>query len=233
MLYITGDLHGDKSTIRGYLDTLKETTKDDILIIAGDFGLPWWSPLTSYWKNYKDVKLLKLLADGPFTTCFIDGNHENFNQLAKYPLEEKWGGLVQNIEGCYHLMRGEIYTMETSRIFTFGGATSTDKEWRTPKLSWWPQEVCSEEERIHAIDKLNACNWEVDYVITHTAPKQFKSLYKKALSTKNEPCETADFLTEIYKKIIYKCWYFGHFHDDISDNNLKARLIYNDIVEMK
>lgn len=227
MIYVTGDLHGERQQIKQYIEHLSE---GDILLIAGDFGLPWWPRQSA--RHFKDDKLLKLLAEAPFTTCYVDGNHENFDILKKFPIEEKWGGRVQNVKGVFHLMRGELYNIEGNRIFTFGGATSTDQEYRTPRISWWPQEVCSEEERNHAVETLEACNWTVDYVITHTAPLQFKPVYLHTLLGRDMPCLTANFLSEIWPKMTYKKWFFGHFHDDIMHDELKARLIYNDIIPL-
>lgn len=113
MIYVTGDLHGEKAQMNRYWQAL---SAGDILIIARDFGLLWWSPEVSYWKHHQEIKLIQKLADAPFTTCFVDGNHENFDLLETYPKEEKWGGHVQNIEGVYHLLRGELYNIEGRRM---------------------------------------------------------------------------------------------------------------------
>ena len=54
---------------------------------------------------------MKWLSEKPWTTLFVDGNHENFDRLKNYPITEEWGGKVQKIyDKVYHLMRGEIYT---------------------------------------------------------------------------------------------------------------------------
>ncbi len=90
MIYVTGDLHGEKAQIKKYIERLQA---GDVLIIAGDFSLPWWSRVFN--QHYDDDKLLKLLADAEFTTCFVDGNHENYDLLATYPVEEKWGGIME------------------------------------------------------------------------------------------------------------------------------------------
>lgn len=118
MIFVTGDLHGEKEQIQEYIKVLSDCTKDDILIVAGDFGIPWYSRALDM--HYKDDKLLDLLRNAPFTTCFVDGNHENFDLLYSNPVIEKWGGRVHDLDGIYHLMRGEIFTMENQTIFTFG-----------------------------------------------------------------------------------------------------------------
>lgn len=87
MIFVTGDLHGEKEQIQEYIKVLSDCTKDDILIVAGDFGIPWYSRALDM--HYKDDKLLDLLRNAPFTTCFVDGNHENFDLLYSNPVIEK------------------------------------------------------------------------------------------------------------------------------------------------
>lgn len=86
MIFVTGDLHGEKEQIQEYIKVLSDCTKDDILIVAGDFGIPWYSRALDM--HYKDDKLLDLLRNAPFTTCFVDGNHENFDLLYSNPVIE-------------------------------------------------------------------------------------------------------------------------------------------------
>ena len=59
-------------------------TRDDYMIICGDFGGVWDG-------GKKEERNLDWLEDLPFTTLFISGNHENFDLLRKYPTEE-WNG---------------------------------------------------------------------------------------------------------------------------------------------
>jgi hypothetical protein len=42
-------------------------------------------------------------------------------------------------------MRGEVYNIEGNSIFVMGGGYSLDKDFRTEGVSWWPQEMPSEE----------------------------------------------------------------------------------------
>ena len=77
MIYVTGDTHANLDISK--LSTKKfpqqrELTKDDYVIVAGDFGLVWdGSGREIYWQDW--------LADKNFTTLFVDGNHENFDIL--------------------------------------------------------------------------------------------------------------------------------------------------------
>ena len=101
---------------------------------------------------------------------FVDGNHENFDWLEEFPVDDCFGGQVQRCgENILHLMRGEIYTIEEKRFFVCGGATSTDQEFRKPHVSWWPMENVTNAEKEHALDNLDS-NGSVDFILTHTCP---------------------------------------------------------------
>lgn len=185
--------------------------KDDYVIVCGDFG--------GVWDNSKsDLWWLEWLKSKSFTTLFVDGNHENFDLLNSLPVEEWCGGKIRRINSSvFHLMRGQVYEIEGHKLFTFGGATSTDKEYRKEGLSWWHQEVPSEEEYQEAIRNLDAHNWKVDYVFTHTCAKSIVEKYIQIKGIKrqsNDPTE--DFLELIKNKLSYTHWFFGHWHEDIN-----------------
>ena len=65
-------------------------TRDDYVIIRGDFSGVWDG-------SKKEKRNLDWLESLPFTTLFVSGNHENFDRLARYPVEEWCGGKVQRI----------------------------------------------------------------------------------------------------------------------------------------
>ena len=65
----------------------------------------------------------------PFTLAFVDGNHENYDAIESYHVEEWHGGKIQRIRPhVLHLMRGQIFELEGYRFFTMGGARSHDIE---------------------------------------------------------------------------------------------------------
>ena len=75
MIYITGDIHGNPIRFSTpYFPEQKEMTKNDYVIICGDFGLVWDYKGESHQEKY----LLDWLNEKPFTTLFLDGNHECF-----------------------------------------------------------------------------------------------------------------------------------------------------------
>lgn len=62
-----------------------------------------------------------------------------------------------------------------ARVLAMGGASSHDREWREEGVSWWSEELPSEEEIEHAWATLAAHGWKVDYVVTHTCANRFLS----------------------------------------------------------
>ena len=230
-VFVTGDLHGDIKAIYT-IPKRCSIQPGDTLIVAGDFGVPWSIDNIKRWRI--DREIIKWFDDQPFTVAFVDGNHENFDLLDNFPYEEKWNGRVQRISNhVYHLCRGEIYIMEGHSIFTFGGATSVDKMYRTENISWWKAENASKSEMDYGVNTLRSVHWKVDYVITHTAPEQFFSVYQHASFGKELlNCPTQSYLTELCKQLRYKKWYFGHYHDDVESSFHKCRLLFEDIVKL-
>lgn len=227
MIYITGDIHANPMRLskRQQKNLNVSIQPEDYVIICGDFGIPWVGP-----EDKTDKYLLKWLSQLPFTVLFVDGNHENFDLLNNYPVKDWHGGRVhQLLPNLLHLMRGEVFTIEDKTFFTFGGARSTDKAYRTPHKSWWPQEELSEADFDNAVKNLTACDFTVDYVITHTAPKRF--LIEIAdMEQWAAKCKTSEFLSGIEPYMKYKKWYFGHFHTDYVRKESVAAWMYQNIV---
>lgn len=192
--------------------------KLDYLFITGDFGYIWTG-------SKEEEKILDFIGLLPITVLFIDGNHENYKLLNKYPIEEWQGGKVQNIrENIIHLMRGEIYNFLGKTIFTFGGAKSIDRQFRIKDISWFEKEMPSQEEMKHAVDNLYKNDNSVDIILTHTC----------AIDTLNkivrypEQDDTSNFLSYIKENINYDKWFFGHLHNPLNVNN-KEYCLYKNI----
>ena len=221
-IHITGDTHGEVNRLTEY----KKTKPGDTVIITGDFGMLWRR------NDFSKISLLNYAAEARgITYLFCDGNHENFEMLAEKPVEEKFGGKVGKISKyIYHLKRGEIYTIEGKTFFVFGSASSIDRMYRTPYVSWWPAELPSSSEINNAYTNLERINFEPEFIITHTAPTLFlKSI--KGFKVINWPDAAQDVLNELVLRIAlnnpkFKHWYFGHFHIDRFSRKYKFHALY-------
>ncbi|CAJ1315750.1 metallophosphoesterase family protein [Paenibacillus nuruki] len=227
MIYITGDIHGTHSVNtrfnRWNFPEQKKLNKQDVVIIAGDFGLIWnGDKEDQYWLKWLD-------QTKSFTTLFIDGNHENFDLLEQYPIESWQGGLVHRINNSVlHLMRGQVYEIEGLTFFTFGGAASHDQAFRSEGKSWWAREMPSEDEYQLGLANLEKHHWKVDIVITHTCTYQSLEWIKQHYATEVVADPMHDYFQHIQNRLDYQQWYFGHFHQDVQLPD-RQRLLYNDL----
>lgn len=234
MIYCTGDTHGDWTKFStDIFPEQKEMTCEDFVIICGDFGL--WDDTNEerYW--------LKWLNDKPFTTLFVDGNHENYTRLNnEFEIVDFHGGKAHKIrDNIYHLMRGYVFDISDKKIFAFGGARSHDiddgildpaafktkrefkyeyKRWsksnkifRVNNVSWWKEEMPTKEEMDFGLKTLAENNFEVDFIVTHCCPQQVVAMFSGG-------CYKCDELTEYFdtvaEKTKFKKWFFGHYHDN-------------------
>ena len=251
MIYITGDTHGDVT--RFSMDNFPEQKtftdqNENYVIICGDFGLIWnylaETPSEKYWLNWIENK--------KFTTLFVDGNHEAFTRLYDYPVKEWNGGLVHEIRPhVLHLMRGQVFNIDCCTIFTFGGARSHDIDnlldlddpdftekrkqfqkdnlfYRVKGISWWEEEMPTQEEMQTGLGNLENNNWNVDYIITHDCTSSATALYSHG-SFKTD--ELNAYLEEIRCRCEFKKWFFGHLHEDKQIND-KEVLLYRQIVRI-
>lgn len=230
MIYITGDVHGvpglNKRLNTRQFPQQKNMTKADYVIIAGDFGMVWnLDKEDQFWLKW-------LHKTKPFTTLFIDGNHENFDLLEQFPVEQWNGGSVHRMnDSVLHLMRGQVYEIEGKTFFTFGGAASHDREYRKEGKSWWAREMPSAEEYEHGLQELQCHNWQVDYVITHTCSRQNLDWIRQHYDTEVVPDQMHDYFQYIQEHLHYKQWWFGHFHQDVKVSD-RQQLIYHNLIEI-
>lgn len=202
MVYITGDTHGN------YNDFIKRIcrypiTKDDTVIVCGDFGFVWDDPRHRYF--------LAKLTVLPFMIAFIDGNHEDFSLLETYPVEDWHGGKVHRIAGnIVHLMRGQLFIIEGKNFFTMGGAYSIDKALRTEGVNWWSRELPDNNDYSTAGETLKKCGYKTDYVITHTVPESV--IYYIGHVPDSHDAELTGYFEWLYRKLEFKKWFAGHFH---------------------
>ena len=207
---ITGDTHGtlDLPKVVQYFDEHDgEYTEDDYLIILGDVGVCGFSAS-------EERVTRETLRNLPVTTLFIDGNHENFEHLNSYEVEEWNGGKVHFVENnIIHLMRGQVFDIDGTSFFTFGGAYSLDKMYRTEGVSWFPEELPTTEEMEEGWMNLEKRDFEVNYILTHTGPREVVAALGYG-DASDEEIPIRQYLQRIADEADFEGWYFGHFHVD-------------------
>lgn len=249
MIYVTGDTHGDFSRFsEPAFPAQKWMTRDDCVIICGDFG--------GVWKDSPEQQaVLYRLNALPFTTLFLDGNHENYDLLASYPVTEWHGGKVQAIQpNVLHLMRGQIYNIDGKIFFTMGGAACHDihngvldlkdsdfeqkyrqlrqqkKFFRINHLSWWEQEIPQKREMDEAWKIICAHGKKVDYVLSHCAPTGLQRIIQAITGDDTHPVnELTEFLQCVYDKCEFKRWFCGHYHHSV-DVAKDFHVLYESII---
>jgi hypothetical protein len=227
-VFITGDTHGVLHRLSNKNWKLaKDLTENDFVIIAGDFGLiyhPEQSKEEIWWINW--------LNDRPFTTLFVDGNHENHDKLKELPTEIKFGGAVGKVsDKLFHLRRGEIYTICDKKILTFGGAESIDKVYRIEGISWWKDEIPNYYEMDICLANLELHSYEVDYIIAHTCPLTLsKMLASKLNLTLRDTDPTTKMLEHIVSITKFSDFYCGHWH--IDEDYGKYHFLYTKIHQL-
>ena len=171
MVYLTGDTHGELDRFKH--GRLRWLGKRDIVVVLGDFGFVWDG-------SKEEQKKLDWLRKRPYTLLFLDGAHENYDLLAQYPVEER-----------------------------FGGTESPDKEEREAGYNWWPQEMPSDEEYAACEANLEANGWQVDYVLTHDAPSRFLDFTSLAVGESNRLHLFLDkiLLKLTYEKWFFGCYH--------------------------
>ncbi len=250
MFFITGDTHGWFSRFKeAWFPEQKHMTKQDYVIICGDFGL--WDDSTdqNHWLDWLEQK--------PYTTLFVSGNHDNYDMLKTITVTKFCDGNAQFIRpSVIHLMRGQVFTIDGKRFFTMGGASCHDINdgilsmddpdfeekkktldekggmYRIEHLSWWKEELPCEEDYKTAWENLEKVGYEVDHIITHCPPDSILRLLW-LMGAKGYKSDTlTEFLEQVKEKVKYKSWYFGHYHRDeqIIDNHY---VMYEEIVPLE
>lgn len=253
MIYITGDTHGDftRFSNKRMKKLGNELTENDYVIICGDFGLCWAKDRTF---DYN----CKFFAEKKYTVLWVQGNHENYDMIAEYPIEEWHGGKVRHIvrDKVILLERGQVFEMEGKTFFTFGGAASHDIQggvldrdniefdyerrraiarnlpYRIVHESWWKEELPNDEEIAEGWKNLKKYNYNVDYVITHCCSSDLQIELIKENEQSYEADILTDFLREVEEKITYRHWYFGHYHMDKRVDD-RHSLLYHAIVNLQ
>lgn len=160
---LVGDSHGNTKFICDAL-ALAQELKIPRILQVGDLGI--WPEEEG--RLYLDA-IDTASKDTGVRFDFIDGNHEDFNQLDVYEKESE-----KNADGSVRVRpyinwwrRGSTTVIDGRTLAFLGGAVSVDRFARKEGKSWWPQEniTSSQLDRFYT----NTPN-PVDILIMHDAP---------------------------------------------------------------
>ena len=150
-------------------------------------------------------------------------------------------------------MRGQIYDIGGKRFVTMDGASSHDIDagilepddpdfkrkrkqldkqmapYRINHVSWWKEELPSDEEYETASRNLDACGWKVDYILSHCCPSSIADIIGGGLYRRDR---LTDFFEELKERCNFNYWFFGHYHDNRALMQ-KYILLYEQIVEIE
>ncbi|MDO4492178.1 MAG: metallophosphoesterase [Lachnospiraceae bacterium] len=250
MIFVTGDCHSSFQRLsEEQFPQQKTMTKEDFVIICGDFGGVW----STDQRDREEVEALNWLNDRPFTTLFVDGNHENFDRLRRFPMMRWKGGKVHRIRpSVYHLMRGQVFELQGKKFFTFGGAQSHDmtggilekddpqllikiKElkrrnlsWRINGMTWWKEELPSPEEMEEGLQNLALHGNRVDFILSHCCAASTLAQFGRGYY---KPDYLHRYLEKVKLRCEYQYWFFGHYHMNQRVNQ-RELLLYEQMVRI-
>lgn len=243
-IYVTGDTHGNARDICNVIAQIKNPSKDDFVIIAGDAGFEY--------ESYVMGQAKREARKFPGTWIVLRGNHDS--SYWKMHEEDPDWEIIQH-QGCDYLRQknypniwylpdaGCIYRIQNFNILFIPGAYSVDKWYRLRnRYPWNPSEQLSVKER----NELNllVTEWidlgfNIDFVIAHTFPakmeKYYRDLFMSGLDQSSVDKTTEVWLNEmsnIYENAPgFKHYFGGHFHDDRRLNK-KYTMLYDEVEDL-
>jgi len=178
-----GDLHDN---IDAFIHTtdLATAAGASTIIQTGDFGF----------HHPADLELLQIIIDERdpgLNYRIIDGNHEDFTLLTPDTTEPT--ALTRSIT---YMPRGLRTTIAGINMLFLGGATSTDRKWRTEGVNWFPAEHITDAQVDRAITAASTGTGPVDILVTHeTGAAAFTALAAgsdHAQTKESDPLSQAD-----------------------------------------
>lgn len=217
-----GDTHGEmeigKIAHHNFKEG-KEFTKNDFLIVLGDWGFLWQNTnQEKYWLDWMNQKIYNIII--------VPGNHENYDAFEKLPIVPFCGDYAYQVRSnIFILLRGRVYIFGGKKFFTMGGAISIDKVNRKERISWWKQEEPSFAEWKKGFDNLKLHNNNVDYIITHDIHETGRVLLYGNDDYKRGSVSAG--LEEVRNLTNYKTWYCGHHHIDRYLVETRTQILYD------
>lgn len=152
--------------------------------------------------------------------------------------EQEWNGGIVYVEPDFPNMLfakdGEIYDLDGRKTIVIGGAYSLDKYVRLRNGDpWFESEQPDERIKEYVESQLEKVDWEVDCVLTHTAPISWEPTYAFLPGVEQSTVDksTEKWLETISQDLSFSEWYCGHYHVD--DQMGPITLMFNEIAELE
>lgn len=224
-LLIVGDTHGNTTDMRNVFAHACRVEADQIIQV-GDFGYGFDR------KQYKGGDSLiecafvrqveKMVEKTGIPLYWLPGNHENYD-LLDYAIEGEGTALAAPITlqddgtyecrpGVFYIPRGTVLERGEKRILVCGGAASVDKRYRQPFISWWPQELITDQD----VEKCKEAG-QVDILLTHDLPLEVTVIDRHLDPTWGQEASDTTYMNRVkVSEILKNCgairmWH-GHLH---------------------
>jgi hypothetical protein len=158
---VAGDWHGNTAWATRAVRKMTALLPADgprLIVHLGDFGIRSEPGGQEYL-----ARLDAALAEAGAELSFVDGNHEDFTELAR--LQPGPDGREQVTERIFHLPRGHRWRWHGRDWLALGGAVSLDRAGRTEGVDWWPEEEITLRQAGSVIEAGPA-----DVMVTHECP---------------------------------------------------------------
>ena len=106
-----------------------------------------------------------------------------------------------------------------------------DRNWelyRINHLSWWKEELPSEEEMEEGQKNLETNQNVVDFIVSHCCASSTLALLSNGMY---KPDILTAYFEELRQKVKFKKWFFGHFHGNMNVN-AEEILLYEQIIRI-
>jgi hypothetical protein len=168
---VAGDWHGNTAWATRAVRKISALLPADgprVIVHLGDFGI-WPGPGGREYLSRLDAALGAADAE----LSFVDGNHEDFTQLAG--LRPGPDGRAQVTDRIWYLPRGYRWRWHGRDWLALGGAVSLDRALRTAGADWWPQEEITWRQAGSVIEAGPA-----DVMVTHECPAGIEHAFPPA-----------------------------------------------------
>jgi hypothetical protein len=209
LIAFAGDWHGHDSLVPEKLFRLADLGVSRLHHV-GDFGFQTDSRGTEFLDRVDGWA-----AEASIRIAVTPGNHENWEYLRAAFDRASPGTPAEIRSHITALPRGYRWTQSNRILMSFGGAASIDRSWRIPGVSWWPEELPTEDEIVAAIT-----GGTVDVMISHDSPNPATSKVAAIRRTPGSWGPAAIAYAKVGAAVTTRVWeaahpqllVHGHFH---------------------